>query len=78
MFLVDSSGSIQQHGVNSYGLMQQFIQKIVEHLNIGLDRARVALAIFSTYAQLQWDYQAYSTQEELKQAIDNLPYFGGV
>ena len=50
---------------------------VTDRLDIGRDRVKVALAIFSTTAALQWDFDRYSTKPEIRTAINNIPYIGG-
>ena len=78
MFLMDSSGSIQDTGQNNYQLMKNFIKMLVDRLDIGQDKVRIALTIFSTNANVEFDYQRYSDKPGLNNAIDNAAYIGGM
>lgn len=77
LFLVDSSGSIQDTGTNNYRMLQDFIAALIQRLTIGTDKVRVALAIFSTNAQLIWAYDRYYTTDQLTSAVYGIPYIGG-
>jgi uncharacterized protein YegL len=57
--------------------MKNFINMIVDRVDVGPNNVRMALAIFSTTAQLQWPFDRYSNGAAVKQAVSNVPYVGG-
>ena len=71
VFLVDSSGSIQR---NNWDTIKDFIKNIVRDYTIGPSNVRVGLAIFGNDVELMFQLNAYSTQYEILNAIDQIPY----
>ena len=71
VFLVDSSGSIQK---NNWQTIQDFIKNIVRDYTIGLYNVRIGLAIFGNDVQPIFQLNTYSTQYEILNAIDGIPF----
>ena len=71
VFLVDSSGSIQR---NNWQTVRDFIKNIVRDYTIGPSNVRVGLAIFGNDVQPIFQLNAYSTQYEILNAIDTMPF----
>ena len=71
VFLVDSSGSIQR---NNWQTVRDFIKNIVRDYTIGSNNVRVGLAIFGNDVQPIFQLNDYSTQYEILNAIDTMPF----
>lgn len=74
---MDSSGSIEDEGANNYNLLKEFIARVVERLPVESSQVRIALAKFSTYASLEFDYRTYFSKPELVDSIMKVSYDGG-
>ena len=73
VFLVDSSGSIYEY---NWPTVKQFIKNIVRDYTIGPNNVRVGLAVFADNVQLRFQLNRYSTQNEIINAIDGIPFLG--
>ena len=71
VFLVDSSGSIQRQ---NWQTILDFMKNIVSDFTIGSNSVRVGVAIFGNDVQPMFQLNTYSTQYEILNAIDRIPF----
>ena len=74
IFVLDSSGSI---GSLNFQLMRNFVANVVRNLEIGPDKTRVGVIVFSYSASVQFSLSRYMTNSSLLQAIANIRYTAG-
>ena len=72
--MLDQSGSV---GETNHAIAIQFIQNVVSFFNIGLNRTRVSLVAFSSYAHVEFFLHDYTTLPQLQEAISEVNYRGG-
>lgn len=65
VFVVDSSGSIQDKGANNYNLLLTFIVNVINDLDIGANRTRVGLVKFSNQAESMFFLNTYNNKADL-------------
>ena len=70
---MDSSGSIYDY---NWPTVKQFIKNIVRDYTIGPNNVRVGLAVFADNVQPIFQLNTYSTQYEILNAIDGIPFLG--
>ncbi|XP_052786279.1 cartilage matrix protein-like [Mya arenaria] len=73
-FILDSSGSI---GATNYQKMLQFVRDVTSKFDVGPDKVRIATEIFSDRTFPQFNLNRYTTQQQVDQAIANIPYKQG-
>ena len=73
VFLVDSSGSIYDY---NWPTVKEFMKNVVRDYTIGPNNVRVGVAIFADNVQAIFQLNTYSTQNEILNAIDNIPFLG--
>ena len=73
-FIIDNSGSIEH---DEYESAKDFVISIVEDLNVGQDRTRVALITYSDTANLVFNLDRYDHRQEIIPAIKELQYASG-
>ena len=73
-FVLDTSGSISS---TSFQYVREFIEDFVLEMNIGPNNSRVAVILFSSFASLHFNLNAFTDYNSLITAIRNLPYSGG-
>lgn len=74
LFVLDSSGSI---GQDDYRLMKKFVKDIVSICNVGSDKVRIGLIIYSSSVDFQFGIGTHRDVTSVKSAIDGVPYYGG-
>uniref|UniRef100_A0A8C5TCW1 Collagen alpha-1(XX) chain n=1 Tax=Malurus cyaneus samueli TaxID=2593467 RepID=A0A8C5TCW1_9PASS len=74
VLLVDGSWSI---GRNNFRLIKEFLSNLISPFSIAEDKIRVGLSQYSSDPRTEWDLSAYSTREQLLEAVRNLRYKGG-
>eukprot|EP00062_Callorhinchus_milii_P002746 gi/632939945/ref/XP_007883673.1/ PREDICTED: collagen alpha-1(XX) chain [Callorhinchus milii] len=74
IFLVDGSWSIGQH---NFRLMRQFLINLITPFNVAMNEIRIGLTQYSGKPRTEWDLIAYSTKNEVLEAVRNLRYKGG-
>ena len=73
VFLVDSSGSIYDY---NWPTVKEFMKNVVRDYTIGPNNVRVGVTIFADYVQAIFQLNTYSSQNEILNAIDNIPFLG--
>jgi len=79
-FLLDASGSIteDQLGIDTYGLMKRFVQRIIGRLDLGPAQNRVGLVQFSETAETVFTFNTFANRSkaDIYQTIENMAGFG--
>ena len=73
VFLVDSSGSIYEE---NWPTVREFMKSIVRDYTIGPNNVRIGVAIFADNVQPIFELNTYSTQYEILNAIERIPFLG--
>ena len=74
IFVLDASGSI---GSSNFNLVQNFVSNVVRNSDIGSDKTRVGVVLFSSSASVQFNLNTHLTKPSLLQAVANIPYTTG-
>ncbi|XP_073486432.1 collagen alpha-4(VI) chain-like isoform X2 [Aquarana catesbeiana] len=74
VFLVDSSSSI---GTAVFQQIKAFITRIIEQLDVGINKYRVGLAQYSGAAQTEFLLNTYDTKQEVTDHIQTIAFRGG-
>ena len=74
LFLLDESGSVTR---TNHELALQFIESVVSFYDISTNGTRVAMISFSSDANVVFDFDDYSTSQQLRRAIREMNYSGG-
>ncbi|XP_051900852.1 collagen alpha-3(VI) chain-like [Pristis pectinata] len=74
VFLIDESDYV---GNSNLPLVRNFISKIIENLDIGRDRVRVSLVLYSNTAETEFYLNTYSKKDELLSLLRTLSFKGG-
>lgn len=74
VFLVDSSSSI---GTAVFQQIKAFITRIIEQLDVGINKYRVGLAQFSGAAQTEFLLNTYDTKQEVTDHVQTIAFRGG-
>lgn len=77
MFLVDSSGSIQDGDVRDWDRVLDFLRDTIRGLAGINNDVRFAVLTFSNDARLVYNFTAYSSVSEAANAVNTIPYIGG-
>ncbi|XP_044531619.1 collagen alpha-3(VI) chain [Gracilinanus agilis] len=73
VFLIDGSEGVR----SGFSLLKDFVLKVVESLDVGPDRVRVAVVQFSERARPEFYLNSYSDQQAVLNAIRQLSLLGG-
>ncbi|XP_061571724.1 collagen alpha-1(XXVIII) chain-like [Cololabis saira] len=73
VFVVDSSESV---GPENYEIIKDFVTALVDRVTVGRNATRIGLILYSLEVRLVFNLARYSSKEEIKQAIRNIPYLG--
>ncbi|XP_071063222.1 collagen alpha-3(VI) chain-like, partial [Pseudochaenichthys georgianus] len=73
VFLLDGSDSTR----NGFPAMRDFVEKVVEKLNVGEDRDRVSVVQYSKDAEVNFYLKTYSTKEDIVDSVRGLRHKGG-
>ena len=74
LFLLDESGSVTH---TNHELALQFMESVVSFYDISTNGTRVAMVSFSSGANVEFNFDDYSTLQELQRAIRGIHYSGG-
>ena len=74
VFIVDSSGSINEQDSNNWNLVLNFMQSLVDSFTIGSDDVRIGAVLYSEFAEVRFYLDDHTTREDIKDAIQNFPY----
>ena len=70
---MDSSGSIYE---DNWPTVLEFMKSIVRDYTIGPNNVRIGVAIFADNVESRFQLNTYSTQYEILNAIDRIPFLG--
>ncbi|KAM4731405.1 collagen alpha-3(VI) chain-like [Anableps anableps] len=73
VFLLDGSDGTR----NGFPAMRDFVEKVVEKLNVGENKDRVSVVQFSREAEVHFDLNTYNTREDIVDAVRGLRHRGG-
>lgn len=73
VFLIDGSDGVRR----GFPLLKTFVQRVVESLDIGRDRVRVAVAQYSNTIQPEFLLDTHEDKADLVSAIQQLKLMGG-
>nr|XP_020827928.1 collagen alpha-3(VI) chain isoform X2 [Phascolarctos cinereus] len=73
VFLIDGSEGVR----SGFSLLKEFVQRVVESLDVGPDRVRVAVVQYSEQARPEFYLNSYSDQQAVVNAIRRLTLLGG-
>ena len=73
VFIIDSSGSINEEG-NNWDILLAFIMDVVRGLSISPDATRVGAVSFSTVGKVEFKLNQYSTQQGVVEAINRVTF----
>ncbi|KAM4560406.1 uncharacterized protein PAE49_012605 isoform 2-T2 [Odontesthes bonariensis] len=73
VFVIDSSESV---GPENFNIIKDFVTALVDRVTVGRNATRVGLVLYSREVKLMFNLARYTTKEDIKQAIRNLPYLG--
>ena len=71
MFVLDSSGSI---GTTNFQKIRNFVNTVINDLDIGPTRTQVGVIVFSTDVYVSFHLNTYSDRETLTSAVNSIPY----
>lgn len=73
VFLLDGSDDSQRR----FPDIKDFVQRVVEDLNMNENKYRVAVVQYSDTAEMNFDFRRYSTEEDVLDAVKSLSHKGG-
>ncbi|XP_069839243.1 collagen alpha-3(VI) chain [Dendropsophus ebraccatus] len=73
VFLIDGSDA----AISGFSSLRSFIQRVVENLNVGQDKVRIAVVQYSNSARPVFLLNAYSDKQEVIRAIQSMSPMGG-
>uniref|UniRef100_H3D6W0 Collagen alpha-1(XXVIII) chain n=1 Tax=Tetraodon nigroviridis TaxID=99883 RepID=H3D6W0_TETNG len=73
VFVIDSSESV---GPENYEIIKDFVNALVDRVTVGRNATRIGLVLYSLEVNLVFNLARYSNQQDIKQAIRNIPYMG--
>ena len=74
MIGIDVSGSVRRECFQN---TLELIASVVDDLEVGADKTRVALVYYSDSAHQLFDFGQYNSKEELIYELKRTPYLGG-
>ena len=77
VFIIDSSGSIQDAGSGNWNLILDFVVKFIESYNIGENNVRVGLTKFSNSGSVEIHLDDYYDKSDLTNAVRAVSLVGG-
>nr|XP_033473502.1 collagen alpha-3(VI) chain-like isoform X4 [Epinephelus lanceolatus] len=73
VFLLDGSDSTR----TGFPAMRDFVERVVEKLNVGENKDRVSVVQYSRDAQVHFNLKRYTTREDIVDALRGLTHKGG-
>ncbi|CAH1241297.1 COL6A3 [Branchiostoma lanceolatum] len=74
VFLLDGSGSV---GSSNFDLVKTFTKNVVQNFDVSQTATRVAVVQYSDQLRTEFTLDAFSTKNEVYNAIDNIGYLTG-
>ncbi|KAL4229591.1 hypothetical protein ACF0H5_012629 [Mactra antiquata] len=75
VFVLDDSGSV---GTTNFKKSLDFVQSVVNEVNVGPNNAQIALLTYSTHAQVGWHLNQYQDKTSILNALSTVRYLGGI
>ena len=73
MFLLDGSDGTR----DGFNAMREFVERVVEKLNVGPNKDRVSLVQYSRDAEVHFYLNTYTTREDIVNSVRGLSHRGG-
>ncbi|XP_035532200.1 collagen alpha-3(VI) chain-like isoform X3 [Morone saxatilis] len=73
VFLIDGTTAVR----NEFPSIREMIKRVVDKLDVGLDKVRVSVVQYSDDPKLEFLLNNFSTKEEVRQAVTKLRSIGG-
>ncbi|XP_070771022.1 collagen alpha-1(XII) chain-like, partial [Enoplosus armatus] len=73
VFLLDGSDSTR----NGFPAMRDFVESVVEELNVGENQDRVSVVQYSRDAEVHFDLKTYKTRDDILDSVRGLRHRGG-
>lgn len=73
VFLLDGSDGTR----NGFPAMRDFVQRVVENLNVGANKDRVSVAQYSRDTEVHFNLNTYTTREDVVDSVRGLRHRGG-
>lgn len=74
VLLIDGSQNI---GAANFPFVRDLVLKIIEHLDVGRDTIRVALALYNANPEIKFYLNSYDSKSSVLEAVKGLSYSGG-
>lgn len=73
VFLIDGTAAVR----SEFPAIREMIRRVVEKLDVGLDRIRISVVQYSDDAKVEFLLNEFSTKDEVRQAVIRLKNRGG-
>ena len=73
-FLIDGSERINKHDAGNFKKCLELVKSLTKPFVISPTGTRVGAIVYSQQAELQFDFNEFSTRQALEAAIDNIKY----
>ncbi|XP_068185452.1 collagen alpha-3(VI) chain isoform X2 [Antennarius striatus] len=73
VFLIDGTTAVR----SEFPAIREMMRRVIERLDVGLDRVRIAVVQYSDDPKLEFLLNEYSTKDEVRQAVAKLRSKGG-
>ncbi|CAB1327873.1 unnamed protein product [Coregonus sp. 'balchen'] len=73
VFVIDSSESV---GPENFEIIKDFVAALVDRVTVGRNATRIGLVLYSLEVKLEFNLARYMNNQDVKQAIRNIPYIG--
>ena len=77
-FLVDASGNQDSKGQKNFKTSLEFVKAIASMFVINQLESHIGFVVFSNNSQVVLDFKTYFDQKSVENAIDDIPYIGGL
>ncbi len=77
IFVLDSSGSINNNHPDNYNQVRAFVHNFVNELAIGPEANQVGVIIFGVNDEIVFNLSTSSNKSDLLKAVNDIPYLNG-